>query len=38
MPVGRKMPGYVLITAVYKRPEDSERLFDGIRKAGLPDT
>ena len=26
------------LTAVYKRPEDSERLFDGIRKAGLPDT
>ncbi len=25
-------------TAVYKRPEDSERLFDGIRKAGLPDS
>jgi adenylate cyclase len=25
------------LTAVYKRPEDSERLFDGIRKAGLPD-
>jgi adenylate cyclase len=26
------------LTAVYKRPEDSERLFDGLRKAGLPDT
>jgi predicted Zn-dependent protease len=26
------------LTAVYKRPEDSERLFDGIRKAGLPDS
>ena len=26
------------LTAVYKRPEDSERLFEGIRKAGLPDT
>jgi adenylate cyclase len=26
------------ITAPYKRPEDSARLFDGIRKAGLPDT
>jgi adenylate cyclase len=25
------------LTAVYKRPKDSERLFDGIRKAGLPD-
>ena len=25
-------------TAVYKRPEDAERLFDGIRKAGLPET
>jgi len=25
------------ITAAYKRPENSERLFDGIRKAGLPD-
>lgn len=24
-------------TAVYKRPEDAERLFDGIRKAGLPE-
>jgi adenylate cyclase len=24
------------LTAVYKNPEDSERLFDGIRKAGLP--
>ena len=26
------------LTAVYKRSEDSERLFDGIRKAGLPDS
>jgi adenylate cyclase len=26
------------LTAVYKRPEDSERLFDGIRKAGLPES
>lgn len=26
------------LTAVYKRPEDSERLFEGIRTAGLPDT
>lgn len=24
-------------TAVYKRPEDAERLFDGIRRAGLPE-
>ena len=24
-------------TAVYRRPEDAERLFDGIRKAGLPE-
>ena len=25
-------------TAVYKRPEDAQRLFDGIRKAGLPES
>jgi adenylate cyclase len=39
--VRRIEPGFTIerwkLTAVYKRPEDSERLFDGIRKAGLPD-
>jgi adenylate cyclase len=39
--VRRIEPGFTIerwkVTAVYKRPEDAERLFDGIRKAGLPD-
>jgi adenylate cyclase len=39
--VRRIEPGFTIerwkVTAAYKRAEDSERLFDGIRKAGLPD-
>jgi adenylate cyclase len=38
--VRRIEPGFTIerwkVTAPYKRPEDSERLFDGVRKAGLP--
>jgi adenylate cyclase len=34
-------PGFTIqrwkCTAVYRRPEDAERLLDGIRKAGLPE-
>jgi len=40
--VRRIEPGFAIErwkqTAVYKNPEDAERLFEGIRKAGLPES
>jgi adenylate cyclase len=39
--VRRIEPGFTIdnwkVTAVYKNPEDAEYLFDGLRKAGLPE-
>jgi adenylate cyclase len=35
-------PGFAIdkwkCTAVYRNPDDAEHLFDGLRKAGLPET
>jgi adenylate cyclase len=39
--VRRIEPGFTIdrwkVTAVYKNQEDAEHLFDGLRKAGLPE-